>query len=70
MSDIVATHRQVIEKFPNGTTKRVRSTIHFTRTEVRAAYAEAARKTQRDLPSKCIEVYEGEDVVIVDLNLP
>ena len=48
---------------------RVRATTHFTRTEMRASWAEAMRRTAKDLPSKDIVVYEGEDTVIVERNL-
>jgi len=63
MANVTATHREQVG--PN----RVRSTIHFTRTPMAADYAEAARRTAADLPSKDIVVYESEQVVIVERNL-
>lgn len=63
MSSVTVNHYQSIG--PN----RVRSTVHFTRTEMRASWAEAMRQTAKQLPSKNIEVWEGEDCVIVERNL-
>lgn len=49
--------------------QRVRTTIHFTRTDMREQHARAMRQTAVDLPSKNITVWEGEDVVIIERNL-
>ena len=48
---------------------RVRTVIHFTRTDMCEAHASALRKTAKDLPSKQIEVYESEQVIIIERNL-
>lgn len=69
MSSIIATHQKVLTTGPRGETIRQQSTIHFTRTEMRAMFADGCRKTARELPSKQMEVYEGEDVVILEFNI-
>lgn len=63
MSGVTTLHTELIGP------QRVRSTIHFTRTEMREAHARAMRQTALDLPSLKIEVWEGEDVVIIERNL-
>jgi len=69
MSSIVSTHRAVIKTGPRGETLRTRSTIHITRTDILATYAEACRATARQLPSKNMTVYEGEDCVILERDV-
>lgn len=63
MSKLTTTHNTQIG--PN----RVRHTIHFTRVEMRENFAEAARETSRNLPSRNLTVYEGEDCVILERNI-
>lgn len=63
MSSVSVQHCQNIG--PN----RVRTTVHFTRTEMREAWARAMRDTAKQLPGKDIVVWEGEDVVIVERSL-
>lgn len=63
MGSVTVNHHQNIG--PN----RVRVTAHFTRTQMREAWAKAMRDTAKQLPSKDIVVWEGEDVVIVERNL-
>ncbi len=63
MSSLIVHHYQNIG--PN----RVRTTIHFTRTQMREAWAKAMRDTAKQLASRDIVVWEGEDVVIVERNL-
>jgi hypothetical protein len=64
MSKVYVTHRQQIG--PN----RMRYTIHFTRTEMRDAQAQAARETARVLRSREMTVWEGEDCLIIEASLP
>ena len=48
---------------------RVRTVMHFTRTEMCAQHARGMRQTARDLPSKQIDVYESDHVVVIERNL-
>lgn len=63
MGKITVNHHKMLG--PN----RVRTTAHFTRTDMREAWARGMRLTAKQLPSKDIVVWEGEDVVIVERNL-
>ena len=63
MGKVAVTHREQLG--PN----RVRTTYHFTRTDMCAAHAQGLRQTAKDLPSKQIDVYESEQVIIVERNL-
>ena len=63
MAKIHASHTKEIG--PN----RIRHTLTFTRTAMREMCAEAARETARNLPSRNMQVWEGEDCVIIERNL-
>lgn len=63
MSKVTAIHTAKIG--PN----RVRSTVHFTRRDMLEDFARASRETSRNLPSKNLTVYEGEDCVILERDL-
>ena len=63
MSALFARHHKVVSD------NRIRITFHFCRTEMAQQHAWAMRRTAEDLPSKQIEVYESEEVVIVERNL-